>query len=78
MRNDEIRNKTFRKLGLHIQKLRALKNISFEELSKLSGINKKYLKRIEDGEAYGINPRHLTLLCKGFDITLPELLKFDS
>ncbi len=23
MRNDEIRNKTFRKLGLHIQKLRA-------------------------------------------------------
>ena len=50
MEEKEISEK-FKILGKNIKFYREKANISFSELSNKTGINEKYLKKIEDGEA---------------------------
>lgn len=51
-------------LGNRVKELRQQKKLSRQELSVKSGINSKYLKIIEDGQAKGITTNHLDRLCQ--------------
>lgn len=42
------------KLGKRIQKFREEKGISVKELSEKTGIRQEYIKKIENGKAYGV------------------------
>lgn len=67
----------FKQLGKHIQMLREERNISIKELSERTGIRKEYLKKIENGIAYGvILDKHLLKIAKELKVRLSEL--FDS
>lgn len=64
-------------LGNRVKELRQQKKLSRQELSVKSGINSKYLKIIEDGQAKGITTNHLDRLCKGLNLSsLNDLLYF--
>ena len=68
----------FQKLGAHVKFLRTERNISLEELSKYTNIRKEYLKKIEDGNAYGVMiERHLIKIAKAFGIQLCELVDYE-
>ena len=70
---------SFIQLGLHIRMLREKRQLSLKELSKITGIRKEYLSKIEQGNAYGILiERHLFKIAKSFDIKLSELLDFED
>ena len=69
---------SFTKLGLHIRQLREKREISIKELSEKTGIRQEYLKRIENGTAYGILiKRHLVKIAEVFEIKLFELFDYD-
>ncbi len=70
---------SFIQLGIHIRMLREKRQLSLKELSKITGIRKEYLSKIEQGNAYGILiERHLLKIAKSFDIKLSELLDFED
>lgn len=74
MNIDEKIKLSFKLLGEHIQKLRNDKNISLKELSTKTGIRTEYLKKIENGVAFGLLiEKHLVKIAKAFDIKLFEL-----
>ena len=69
---------SFTKLGLHIRQLREYRNISIKDLSTQTGIRQEYLKKIENGTAYGILiKRHLVKIAEVFEIKLFELFDYD-
>ena len=77
MNIDEKVKHEFKKLGLHIKKLREKRNVSIKELSKKTGIRKDYLNKIEDGSAYGVLiERHLLKISKILKISLYELVDY--
>lgn len=79
MNIDEKIKLSFELLGERIQKLRKDKNISLEELSTKTSIRKEYLKKIENGVAFGLLiERHLVKIAKVFDIRLFELFNYEK
>lgn len=56
-------------IGNRVKELRLQRNLTIEQLSEKSGIKTKYLKRIENGQAAGINTCHLDRLCFGLSLS---------
>lgn len=68
----------FKKLGVHIQKLREERKISISELSQFTGIRIDYLKKIENGTAFGVMlERHLAKIAQALKIRLYELFDYE-
>ena len=65
----------FKLLGKNIKDLREKYDFSSEELAQKSGIRKQYLKKIENGTAYGFKISHLEKLAIVFDGNLKDILK---
>lgn len=64
-------------LGKRITELRQQNNISMLELSLKSKISVSYLKKIESGNATGINTKHLYRLYKNLNVkSFKEFLNF--
>ncbi len=62
--------------GLKIKELRTGKELSFSELSKLSGMSISYLNEIEKGKKYP-KPDKIKLLAKALDQTEEEITSFE-
>lgn len=78
MKINEEYKKIFKQFGKHILKLREDRNITINELSDKTGIRKEYLKKIEQGTAYGLMfERHLVKIAKGLKINFQTLLDFE-
>ena len=61
-------------LGKRINKLRKQQKISIEELSNRTGIRTVYLKKIENGEAFGVKiDSHLLKIAEKLNIKAHEL-----
>ncbi|MBQ2644939.1 helix-turn-helix transcriptional regulator [bacterium] len=70
--------KEFIKFGQHLEELRKERNISIKELSARTGIRKEYLKKIENGNAYGVKlETHIVKIAKAMNITLYKLFDFE-
>ncbi|MDE6139235.1 MAG: helix-turn-helix transcriptional regulator [Candidatus Gastranaerophilales bacterium] len=61
-------------IGLHIKMYREKQNLSYSALEKISGIPKKFLKKIEKGQASKVRISHIDCLCNIFGISIFELL----
>lgn len=65
------------KLGEIIKKFREEKGMTINELAEKTGIRKEYIRKIEQGKAYGVLiEKHLLRIAKSLNIKLSELLKF--
>ena len=65
------------KLGENIKKHREEKGMTINELAEKTGIRKEYIRKIEQGKAYGVLiEKHLLRIAKSLNIKLSELLKF--
>lgn len=79
MKISEKLKEAFKQLGRHIQKLREERSISIKELSNKTGIRKEYLKKIEDGKAYGVLlNKHLVKNAKAMRVKLSELFDYEQ
>ncbi|MBQ4646016.1 MAG: helix-turn-helix transcriptional regulator [Candidatus Gastranaerophilales bacterium] len=56
------------KFGKNVQKIRLKRNLTFEEVSILTGIKISYLKKIEKGEAKRVSTKHLFLFVEVFEV----------
>ena len=66
-------------LGLHIKNLREERNLSINELAKKAGLRAQYLKKIEQGTAYGVLlDKHLVKIAFALDIKMGELFSFKN
>jgi len=67
-------NEVLIKFGQRIRELRAERNITQQQLAKISGLHKNYIGMVERGER---NPSLLNIdvLAKSFEISLSELMK---
>jgi len=63
----------FKLFAKNFKKIRALRNISLEELSLKTGFSVNYLKKIENAQAKGLSTRHLDKFSTVFSI---EAYKF--
>jgi transcriptional regulator with XRE-family HTH domain len=63
------------KFGLHVEKIRRSKNLSFRQVAQNCDIDHGNIKKIEKGQN---NLTFLTIieLAKGLDIEVQELMKF--
>lgn len=67
--------KACEKLGKRIQNLREEKQITIKEMSEQTGIRKEYLKKIEQGKAYGVAlDKHLIKIANVLQIKMSILL----
>lgn len=74
---NEEKKEDFKKLGTHIKKLREQKGLTLKELSERTGIRKEYLKKIEEGTAYGVLLcKHLVKIANALDISLCTMFKY--
>ena len=62
-------------LGKNIEKYRKRNNITIKELSKMSGINEKYLYKIETAQAVGVKLSHAERIANCLNINLLLLFK---
>jgi len=68
---------TCRKLGKNVKKFREEKGMTINELAEKTGLRKEYLKKIEEGKAYGVLlEKHLLKIAKGLNVKLSVLLNF--
>ena len=67
----EENNKQFKTMYENLKSMRQSKGWSIEELSEISGIHKKILTRIENGE--DITLQHLFRLCRIYEVSLHEI-----
>lgn len=78
MKTSKKEQESFKQLGIHIQKLREERGIGIKELSDKTGIRKVYLKKIENGNAYGVLlDTHLVKIAEAIGIKLSELLDYE-
>lgn len=61
--------------GKNIWKIRTKKEISIEELSKKANLREQYLKKIENGTAFGVSIKHLFRLANALNVNPSELVK---
>lgn len=76
-----MQNTTFEQrmglLGNRLKEIRQQKNITINELSKKSGLSARYIKKIENGQAFNINIRHVYLLYTSLElVSIYDLLYF--
>ena len=77
MNNSEKIKITFIQIGQHVQKLREERNMSIKELSEKTGIRKEYLRKIEQGIAYGVLlEKHFSKIANAFNLKLSELFNY--
>ena len=70
---EEIKSK-FIQLGQNIKTMREEKKITIQEISEKTGIRVEYLKKIENGTAYGILiDKHLSKIANALRVKLSEL-----
>lgn len=70
---EEIKSK-FIQLGQNIKTMREEKKITIQEISEKTGIRVEYLKKIENGTAYGILiDKHLSRIANALRVKLSEL-----
>ena len=66
-------------IGKNIQKTRRKKNISIIEMSMITSINVRYLKKIEKGIAYRfLLNKHLLKIANALDVGIYELLNVED
>lgn len=66
-------------LGLRIKNLREERNFSINELAKKAGLRAQYLKKIEQGAAYGVLlNKHLAKIVYALDIKMSVLFSFEK
>lgn len=65
---DERTKNALKVLGKNIRLAREEKNISLEELAKKTNIRKKYLEKIECGEAYGVGTLQFMQIAEAMNI----------
>lgn len=64
-------------IGNKVRELREERKMTIKELSQKSGISIKYLQKIENGQAAGINTIHFNRLCKDLNLSsVNEILYF--
>ena len=64
-------------LGLNIKKLREARNLTLKDVSLKTGIRVQYLKKIENGTAYGVKiEKHLYKISKALSINFAEMFNF--
>ncbi len=61
--------------GKNIRELREKAGLSTEELSKISGINKRYIEKMERGQAKRIKCYYVFIFVETLNTTIEELLK---
>ena len=70
---EEIKSK-FIQLGQNIKTMREEKKITIQEIYEKTGIRVEYLKKIENGTAYGILiDKHLSRIANALRVELCEL-----
>ena len=75
--NNEKLKQDFILLGLHIKKLREERNLTIKDVALKTGIRVQYLRKIENGTAYGVRIEgHLYKISKAFSINFVEIFKF--
>ena len=68
---------TCEKLGKRIKYLREKSGLTIKEVSEKTGIRVEYLKKIEQGTAYGVQlEKHLIKIANTLNVKLSEMLKF--
>ena len=72
---DDETMKILKILGKNVQKIRQSKNITIKEMSEITGIREKYLKKIEKGEAMGITTSKIFLIADALSVRVSLLLK---
>ena len=65
----------FKKFGANIREYREERNLTIQELSKLTKIRMQYLKKIEAGKAYGMTSSYIFIFAKAFNIRPNEIIK---
>lgn len=60
--------KIFKMVGNNIKNERTKKRLTIKQLSEISGINKKYIMKIEKGEAVKMSATHLFKLADALEI----------
>lgn len=75
--NNEKLKQDFILLGLHIKKLREERNLTIKDVALKTGIRVQYLRKIENGTAYGVKiEKHLHKISKALSINFVEIFKF--
>lgn len=72
---DKFILKKFKILGENIKFYREKQNITLNELSIKTKIQKEYLKKIENGSAIGITPIHVFVIKEALNITFEEIFQ---
>jgi len=79
MLNEEKFKKICKLLGQQIKNIRLFQNISLNEVSQKTGIRVSYLKKIEDGFAYGVLLNtHLVKISKALEVKLSKFFEFEE
>ena len=74
---NEIIKQDFILLGLHIKNLREERNLTIKDIALKTGIRAQYLKKIENGTAYGVRiEKHLYKIAEALSIKFVEIFKF--
>ena len=77
MKYDEKFITTCIKLGQNIRNKRENRQTTIKELSKITGIRKEYLNKIELGTAYGVMmEKHLLKISVALNVKLSDLFNF--
>ncbi len=76
-----MQNTTFEQrmvlLGNRLKEIRQQKNMTINELSQRSGLSTSYIKKIEYGQAFNINIKHVYQLYKSLNLaSIYDLLYF--
>jgi len=78
MKIDDELKQDFILLGKQIRKLRQERNLTIQEISKITGISIQYLTKIETGLAYGVlMGRHLLKISNAFQVKFSDLFKYN-
>lgn len=68
------KEKLLKIFGSNIKKFRKERKISIKELAELTGFSEAYLKRIEEGKAYGIKTSSIFVFAKAFNLKPQEIV----
>lgn len=63
------------KFGQNIKEFRKKRNMTIDELSEKTNINKRYLQKIEKGMAYGLKTSHIFIFANAFNIKPHKVVK---
>lgn len=72
---EEKVKKALKNFGKNIKNFREERNMTIQELSKLTWIRTQYLKKIEEGKAYRMSCDYVFIFAKAFKIKPHEVVK---